>query len=72
MLAQGRSRDEQARRGPTYRVQSPLFPATLRTATSGIPFASTVPPTPPLIVWAALYVLAGVVGAMLSSSRRDL
>ncbi len=53
-------------------MQSPRFLATLRTATSGLPFASTVPPATPLIVWAVLYVLAGVAGAMLSFSRRDL
>jgi hypothetical protein len=34
--------------------------------------ASTVPPATPLIDWAAIYVLAGVVGAMLSFARRDL
>jgi Cu-processing system permease protein len=59
-------------RGATYYVQSPLFLATLRTATSGIPFASTVPPATPLLIWAVLYVLAGVGAAMLSFSRRDL
>ena len=57
---------------PLPSVQSPLFLATLRTATSGLPFASTVPPATPLLIWAALYVLAGVGGAMLSFSRRDL
>jgi hypothetical protein len=57
---------------PLPSVQSPLFLATLRTATSGLPMASTTPPATPLIVWAALYVLAGVAGAMLSFSRRDL
>jgi hypothetical protein len=32
----------------------------------------TVPPATPRIVWAALYVLAGVAGAMRRFSRRDL
>ena len=59
-------------RGATYYVQSPLFLATLRTATSGLPMASTVPPATPLVIWAVLYVLAGVAGAMLIFSRRDL
>jgi hypothetical protein len=53
-------------------VQSPLFLATLRTATAGLPMASTVPPATPLVLWAALYVLAGIVGTMLSFARRDL
>ena len=59
-------------RGATYYVQSPLFLATLRTATAGQPMASTVPPVTPLVVWAALYVLAGIAGAMWSFARRDL
>jgi ABC-type transport system involved in multi-copper enzyme maturation permease subunit len=58
-------------RGATYYVQSPLFLATLQNA-PGIPFASTTPPATPLLIWAALYVLAGVAVAMLSFSRRDL
>ena len=52
-------------------MQSPLFLATLRTANSGPPMASTVPPATPLLVWAALYALAGVAGAMWSFARRD-
>lgn len=59
-------------RGATYYVQSPLFLATLRTATSGLPFASTTPPATPLVIWAVLYVLVGVAVAMFSFSRRDL
>jgi Cu-processing system permease protein len=59
-------------RGASYYVQSPLFLATLRTATSGMPFASSTPPATPLILWAAAYVLACLGGAVFSFSRRDL
>lgn len=59
-------------RGASYYVQSPLFLATLRTATSGMPFASTTPPATPLLFWAAAYVLACLGGAVYSFARRDL
>ena len=53
------------------RWASPLFLAGLQAAV-GIPFASTSPPATPLLVWAALYVVAGVAGAMLCFAQRDL
>jgi ABC-type transport system involved in multi-copper enzyme maturation permease subunit len=59
-------------RGASYYVQSPLFLATIGTADTGIPFASTTPPVSPLILWAAAYVLACLGGAVYSFSRRDL
>jgi Cu-processing system permease protein len=55
-------------RGASYYLQSPLVLATLRSASNGVPFASVTP----LIVWAVLYVLAGIAGAVFAFSRRDL
>jgi Cu-processing system permease protein len=59
-------------RGASYYLQSPLVLAALRSASNGVPFASVTPPATPLILWAVLYVLAALAGAVLAFSRRDL
>lgn len=59
-------------RGASYYVQSPLFLATLSSVSAGMPFASTTPPAASMLLWAVLYVVACLVGAALSFSRRDL
>jgi hypothetical protein len=41
-------------------------------AGEGIPFAGTVPPAMPMVVWGLLYPLVLLGAAVLSFSRRDL
>jgi ABC-type transport system involved in multi-copper enzyme maturation permease subunit len=59
-------------RGASYYVLSPLYLAGLRTVGDGIPFVGTSPPATALVVWALLYPLAVLGGAVLTFSRRDL
>ncbi|MGH2588074.1 MAG: ABC transporter permease subunit [Dehalococcoidia bacterium] len=59
-------------RSASYYVQSPLFIAGLPPGAFGIPFASTSPPATPLLIWAAGYVAACLLMAVLAFSHRDL
>lgn len=61
-------------RGASYYVQSPIFLATINTASSriGIPFASTTPPTLSLVLWAGAYALVLLGLAVWSFRQRDL
>jgi Cu-processing system permease protein len=58
-------------RGASYYVQSPAF--LLVTANAPfVPFLSSEPPATPFVVWAAIYPLVFLAGAVLAFSRRDL
>ena len=59
-------------RGASYYIQSPAALSAASAGRNPIPFASLDPPTAPLIVWAALYVVVCLGGAVLSFARRDL
>lgn len=59
-------------RGASYYLQSPTILAALGTARGGIPFFSTSPPAPALIIWSLAYVVVVLSAAVLSFRRRDL
>jgi Cu-processing system permease protein len=61
-------------RGASYYVQSQVFLAasTASAQRGGIPFAAVTEPAMAQIVWAVLYPLVFLVGAVVSFSRRDL
>lgn len=59
-------------RGASYYVLSPLYLAGLRSAEGGIPFVGANPPATALVVWALVYPLVVLGGAVLTFSRREL
>lgn len=59
-------------RGASYYLQSPAVLTVTGAARGGIPFFSSVPIAPALVVWAVGYVLVVLAGAMLTFSHRDL
>jgi Cu-processing system permease protein len=59
-------------RGASYYVLSPLYLAGVQSVEDAIPFVGTSPPATPMVVWALLYPLAMLGGAVLTFSRRDL
>lgn len=59
-------------RGASYYVLSPLYLAGLRASQEGLPFVGHSPPATALAVWALLYPLVVLGGAVLTFSRRDL
>lgn len=59
-------------RGASYYLQSPALLAALSGARAGVPFFSTSPPTPAMIVWSLGYVVVVLGGAVLAFRRRDL
>ena len=58
-------------RAASYYVQSPAFLAAASTR-GEIPFASSVPPAGPFLLWAVCYPLVFLLAAVLAFSRRDL
>src|SRR5438105_8490694 len=59
-------------RGASYYLESPSMLAVLGAARGGIPFFSSTPPAPALVVWAVGYVVVILAGAVLAFRRRDL
>src|SRR5438132_5388667 len=59
-------------RGASYYLESPSMLAVLGAARGGIPFFSSTPPAPALVVWAVGYVVFILAGAVLAFRRRDL
>jgi ABC-type transport system involved in multi-copper enzyme maturation permease subunit len=59
-------------RGASYYLESPAMLAVLGVARGGIPFFSTLPPPPALVVWSLAYVLVVLGGAVLAFGKRDL
>jgi ABC-type transport system involved in multi-copper enzyme maturation permease subunit len=59
-------------RGASYYVLSPLYLAGLQSADDAIPFVGSSPPATALVVWALIYPLVVLGGAVLTFSRRDL
>ena len=59
-------------RGASYYLDSPSMLAVLGAARGGIPFFSSTPPAPALVVWAVGYVVVILAGAVLAFRRRDL
>ncbi|HEX3246239.1 MAG TPA: ABC transporter permease [Chloroflexota bacterium] len=59
-------------RGASYYLQSPIVLAGLGGGRDVNPFASSVAPTPALIVWSVLHVSATLLSAAVYFSRRDL
>ena len=59
-------------RGASYYLESPSLLAVLGASRGGIPFFSTLPPPPALILWSVGYVVVVLTGAVLTFRRRDL
>jgi ABC-2 type transport system permease protein len=59
-------------RGASYYLSSPTLLAAMNSARGGIPFFSTQPPAPALIVWSIGYVVVVLAAAVLAFGRRDL
>ena len=59
-------------RGASFYLQSPVVLAGLSTGRDTFPFASSVPPTPALIVWSVMHVSIALASAVMIFSRRDL
>jgi ABC-type transport system involved in multi-copper enzyme maturation permease subunit len=59
-------------RGASYYLESPAMLAVLAAARGGIPFFSSLPPPPALIVWSVGYVVVVLFGAVLAFRGRDL
>jgi len=59
-------------RGASFYLQSPVVLAGLSAGRDTFPFASSVPPTPALIVWSVLHVGVALASAVTIFSRRDL
>ncbi len=59
-------------RGASYYLESPSLLAVLGAARGGIPFFSSTPPAPALVVWSLGYVVVILAGAVLAFRRRDL
>jgi Cu-processing system permease protein len=59
-------------RGASYYLESPALLAVMGTSRGGIPFFSSSPPAPALILWAVGYVVVVLCGAVLAFGRRDL
>lgn len=59
-------------RGASYYVLSPLYLARLQSIDDAIPFVGSSPPATALVVWALLYPLVVLGGAVLTFARRDL
>lgn len=59
-------------RGASYYVLSPLYLAGASASQDGIPFVGHAPPAAAMVVWALLYPLVVLGGAVLTFSRRDL
>jgi Cu-processing system permease protein len=59
-------------RGASYYLESPSLLAMLGATRGGIPFFSTLPPPPALILWSLGYVVVVLTGAVLTFRRRDL
>lgn len=58
--------------GASYYLESPSMLAVLGAARGGIPFFSTLPPAPALVVWSIGYVVVVLGGAVLAFRSRDL
>jgi Cu-processing system permease protein len=59
-------------RGASYYLESPSLLAVLGAARGGIPFFSSTPPAPALVLWSLGYVIVVLSGAVLAFRRRDL
>jgi Cu-processing system permease protein len=59
-------------RGASYYLESPSMLAVLGASRGGIPFFSTLPPTPALILWSMGYVVVVLGGAVFAFRTRDL
>src|SRR5579864_268395 len=59
-------------RGASYYLESPSMLAVFGASRGGIPFFSTLPPPPALIVWSLGYVIVVLGGAVLAFRGRDL
>src|SRR5437660_1984465 len=59
-------------RGASYYLESPSMLAVLGVARGGIPFFSSTPPAPALVLWSLGYVVVILAGAVLAFRRRDL
>jgi ABC-type transport system involved in multi-copper enzyme maturation permease subunit len=59
-------------RGASYYVLSPFYLAGLQSTADGLPFVGNNPPAMALVVWALLYPLLMLGGAVLTFSRREL
>jgi Cu-processing system permease protein len=59
-------------RGASFYLQSPVVLAGLSAGQDSLPFASSVAPTPALIVWSVVHVCVALLSAVLVFSRRDL
>ncbi|HEX8966401.1 MAG TPA: ABC transporter permease subunit [Chloroflexota bacterium] len=59
-------------RGASYYLQSASLLAAFGASRAGIPFFSTLPPAPALVIWSCGYVIVILAGAVLAFRRRDL
>jgi Cu-processing system permease protein len=59
-------------RGASYYLESPALLAVMGSARGGIPFFSSSPPAPALVVWSLGYVAVVLGGAVLAFRGRDL
>jgi Cu-processing system permease protein len=59
-------------RGASYYLESPSMLAMLGASRGGIPFFSTLPPPPALVIWSLGYVVVVLGGAVLAFRKRDL
>jgi ABC-type transport system involved in multi-copper enzyme maturation permease subunit len=59
-------------RGASYYVLSPIYLAGVSASQDGIPFVGHTPPAMAMVVWALLYPLVLLAGAVLTFARRDL
>ncbi len=59
-------------RGASYYLESPSMLALMGASRTGIPFFSTLPPPPALVIWSLGYVVVVLGGAVLAFKSRDL
>jgi ABC-type transport system involved in multi-copper enzyme maturation permease subunit len=59
-------------RGASYYLESPSMLAVFGASRGGIPFFSTLPPPPALIIWSIGYVVVVLGAAVLAFRARDL
>jgi Cu-processing system permease protein len=59
-------------RGASYYLESPSMLAVLGASRGGIPFFSTLPPPPAIVIWSLGYVVVILGGAVLAFRSRDL
>ena len=58
--------------GASYYLQSPSVLAVFGVTRGGIPFFSTAPPAPALVIWSIGYVVVVLAGTVLAFRRRDI